>query len=234
MSLKSEVKYGVGLFGGTFDPVHIGHLNTAIGLKEKFQLKEMRLVLCARPSHRSAPICSVIDRKKMLSLAVSEKKYKDLIIDEIECKRTGPSYTLDTVSEIRNQIGSKVPMCLCLGMDSFLSINSWNHWKDLISMTHIIVAKRPGSEQPKSGEIYEFIKKYRSIDKQNFRDTPSGNIFLTEMTPISISSTAIRKAVFKQDCLYKLLPEKIIKYIKENQLYKEHRIFHETTDSHRK
>jgi nicotinate-nucleotide adenylyltransferase len=138
----------------------------------------------------------------MLSLAVSEKKYKDLIIDEIECKRTGPSYTLDTVSEIRNQIGSKVPMCLCLGMDSFLSINSWNHWKDLISMTHIIVAKRPGSEQPKSGEIYEFIKKYRSIDKQ--------------------------------DCLHKLLPEKIIKYIKENQLYKEHRIFHETTDSHRK
>jgi nicotinate-nucleotide adenylyltransferase len=220
MSLKSEKKYGVGLFGGTFDPIHIGHLNIAIKLKEKLKLKEMRLILCARPPHRLAPISSVEDRRKMLSLAVSEKKYQDLIIDDIECKRTGLSYTLDTVSEIRNQIGSEVPMYLCLGMDSFLSINTWNHWKDLVSMTHIIVAERPGSELPKSGEVYNFIKKYRSISLQNLRAAPSGNIFLAEMIPMSISSTAIRKAIFEKDYLYKFLPEKVIKYIKENQLYK--------------
>ena len=220
MPLKSKKEYGVGLFGGTFDPIHIGHLNTAIRLKEKFQLKEMRLILCARPPHRSAPVCSVVDRKKMLSLAVSEKKYQDLIIDDIECKRTGLSYTLDTVSELRNQIGSEVPMYVCLGMDSFLSINTWNHWKDLVSMTHIIVAKRPGSEPPKSGEVYDFIKKYRSINLQNLSNAPSGNIFLAEMIPMSISSTAIRKAIFEKDYPYKFLPKKVIKYIKENELYK--------------
>ena len=220
MSLKSKKEYGIGLFGGTFDPIHIGHLNTAIRLKEKFQLKEMRLILCARTPHRSAPACSMVDRKKMLSLAVSEKKYQDLIIDDIECKRTGLSYTLDTVSELRNQIGSEAPMYLCLGMDSFLSINTWNHWKDLVSMAHIIVAKRPGSEPPKSGEVHDFIKKYQSINLQNLSNAPSGNIFLAEMIPMSISSTAIRKAIFEKDYPYKFLPEKVIKYIKENQLYK--------------
>ena len=220
MSLISKKEYCFCLFGGTFYPIHIGHLNTAVRLKEKFQLKEMRLILCARPPHRSAPVCSVVDRKKMLSLAVSEKKYQDLIVDDIECKRTGLSYTLDTVSELRNQIGSEVPMYLCLGMDSFLSINTWNHWRDLVSMTHIIVAKRPGSEQPKSGEVYDFIKKYRSINLQNLSNAPSGNIFLAEMIPMSISSTAIRKAIFEKDYPYKFLPEKVIKHIKENQLYK--------------
>jgi nicotinic acid mononucleotide adenylyltransferase len=87
-------------------------------------------------------------------------------------------------------------------------------------MAHIIVAKRPGSEPPKSGEVYDFVKKYRSINLQNLSNAPSGNIFLAEMIPMSISSTAIRKAIFEKDYPYKFLPEKVIKYIKENQLYK--------------
>ena len=220
MLLKSNYKNGIGLFGGTFDPVHIGHIRTATELKEKFNLREMRMILCARPPHRPPPMSDIQDRKKMLSLAINEEADQDLIIDLLECERDGPSFTLDTVLEIRNKIGAQISMCFCLGMDSFLNINAWNGWKDLLSMAHIVVTKRPGWDEPKIGELYEFIRIHQSSRIQDFHDAPFGKIFFTDMTPIDISSTAIRKAINEKNSVCKLLANNVTRYIKNNKLYR--------------
>ena len=219
MSLKLNKRTGIGLFGGTFDPTHMGHLRTALELKKLFELKEMRMILSARPPHRETPSSNPDHRLKMLKIALNEKGGKGLILDKIEYERIGLSYTLDTVIAIRNRVGPEIPICLCLGMDSFSNIDSWSDWKKLINIVHIVVANRPGWEQPRNGAIYETIKKHRATNTLEFHRSPSGKIFIMEFTPMCISSTAIRKGIAQKDSILGLLPEEVAEYIKINKLY---------------
>ncbi|MFT6300522.1 MAG: nicotinate-nucleotide adenylyltransferase [Saprospiraceae bacterium] len=219
MPLKSGHPVGVGLFGGTFDPIHTGHLRIALEIKQRLHLREMRMIPCARPPHRSLPFASPGDRLAMLDLALSEQSGEGLIADNSEYRRAGPSYTLDTVSEIRTQLGASIPICLCLGVDSFASINTWTNWRDLIDIAHIVVAKRPGWGQIKNKEIVGFIQEHKAASSKEFHETPAGKIFVMEVTPLSISSTAIRKAILHNESVSYLVPETVAGYIKKNKLY---------------
>ena len=219
MSLKLNKQTGIGLFGGTFDPVHMGHLKTAAELKKLFELKEMRMILSARPPHRDTPSSNPDHRLKMLKIALNGKEGKGLILDKIEYERIGLSYTLDTVIAVRSQAGPEVSICLCLGMDSFSSMDSWSDWKKLLNIVHIVVANRPGWEQPRNGAIYEVIKKHRATDTLDFHRSPSGKIFLTKFTPMCISSTAIRKGIAQKVSIRGLLPAEVAEYIQTNKLY---------------
>ncbi|MDX2463589.1 MAG: nicotinate-nucleotide adenylyltransferase [Porticoccus sp.] len=224
MSQNSNHSNGVGLFGGTFDPVHIGHLRTAVELRKVLSLSEMRLIPSACPPHRTQPDSSAEHRLAMLQLALGHRLGPNtaepkLIADDRELRREGPSYTMDTLTEVRAEIGTKTPLFLCIGMDSLIELNQWHRWRELTSMTHIVVAARPGWHLPKSGEVLEFVREHRATSIEQLQETPAGKILMMEMTLLPISATGIRQALQRGESIRYLVPDQVIDYIRQHQLY---------------
>lgn len=215
---------GIGLFGGTFDPVHIGHLRTAVELRKVLNLSEMRLIPSACPPHRTQPDSSAEHRLAMLQLALvhglgpntAEPK---LIADDRELRREGPSYTMDTLTEVRAEVGTKTPLFLCIGMDSLIELNQWHRWRELTSMAHIVVAARPGWHLPKSGEVLEFVREHRATSIEQLQEIPAGKILMMEMTLLPVSATGIRQALQRGESIRYLVPDQVIDYIRQHQLY---------------
>ncbi|WP_438951208.1 nicotinate-nucleotide adenylyltransferase [Porticoccus sp.] len=217
MPLTSDQLCGVGLFGGTFDPVHIGHLRTALELKNLLALAEMRLMPSARPPHRVLPQASPKQRMAMLKLGLAGEP--GLVADDRELRRDGPSYTVDSLIELRHEIGPEVPLCLCIGMDALLTINQWHRWRDLTDFAHIVVAARPGWHLPESGEVLNFVEDHRLHQTRELQTTPAGGLLIREMTLLPVSATGIRQALQRGESIRYLVPDDIIDYINQHQLY---------------
>lgn len=218
---------GIGIFGGTFDPIHIGHLRTAVELRKVLNLSEMRLIPSATPPHREQPESSAEHRLAMLELALGstsessnlESSEPGLVADDRELRRRGFSYTIDTLKELRTEKGPDTPLCLCIGMDSLIDLNQWHQWRKLTEIAHIVVAARPGWHLPKSGEVLEFVRTHRATDKTQLQETPSGKILIMEMTLLPISATGIRQALKRGESIRYLVPGAVIDYITQHQLY---------------
>lgn len=213
---------GIGIFGGTFDPIHIGHLRTAVELRKVLGLNEMRLIPSATPPHRTQPESSAEHRLAMLQIALgseSSAPEPGLIADDRELQRDGPSYTWDTLKELRAETGPDTPLCLCIGMDSLIDLNQWHRWYELTDMAHIVVAARPGWHLPKSGEVLDFVRAHRATDIEQLQSTPKGKILIMEMTLLPVSATGIRQALQRGESIRYLVPEKVIDYIRQHQLY---------------
>ena len=133
----------IGIFGGTFDPVHFGHLRPALDVKQALGLREMRLIPCFSPPHRQQPVANPGQRLTMLRAAVGEEP--ELLVDNREMKREGVSYMVDTLSSLREEFGDE-PLCLVLGSDAFLQLDGWHRWREIIELAHIVVTHRPGWE----------------------------------------------------------------------------------------
>jgi nicotinate-nucleotide adenylyltransferase len=218
---------GIGIFGGTFDPIHIGHLRTAVELRKALCLSEVRLIPSATPPHREQPESSAEHRLAMLKLALGrtsencnlELREPGLIADDRELRRDGFSYTIDTLKELRAETGPETPLYLCIGMDSLIDLNQWHQWNELTDIAHIIVAARPGWHLPKSGEVLEFVRAHQATNKEQLQKTPAGKILIMEMTLLPISATGIRQALKRGESIRYLVPDSVIDYITEHQLY---------------
>ena len=208
----------VGLFGGTFDPVHIGHLRTAMELRDLLHLEEMRLVPCANPYHREATTATSDQRLAMLRLAVADNPA--LTVDERELHREGPSYTFDTLVEVREELGSDIPIMLCMGMDSLISLASWHNWESLVELAHIVAACRPGFELSAKGAVTELVKQRQVESIRLLHEQPCGGILIKTMTLLPISATELREAVREGHSLKYLVPDSIAAYIREQGLYR--------------
>ncbi len=217
MVIEHPQPSGIGLFGGTFDPVHIGHLRTALELKNALHLAEMRLLPSAHPPHRAQPETSAEHRLAMLKLGVDNEP--GLVADDRELLRKGPSYTRDTLAEMRAEIGPDMPLCLCIGMDSLITLNQWHRWQELTDYAHIVAAARPGWHLPKEGEVLEFVHSHRAHTAEELHMTPAGKLLIVEMTLLPISATGIRQALERGESIRYLVPDAIIDYINQNQLY---------------
>ncbi|WP_438958613.1 nicotinate-nucleotide adenylyltransferase [Porticoccus sp.] len=217
MRQSSAQLRGVGLFGGTFDPVHIGHLRTALELKNALALAEMRLMPSAQPPHRAPPQASPKQRMAMLQLGLAGEP--GLVADDRELRRDGPSYTVDSLIELRREIGPEVPLCLCIGMDALLTINQWHRWRELTDFAHLVVAVRPGWHLPDSGEVRDFVDGHRIRQTGELQTTAAGGLLIREMTLLPISATGIRQALQRGESIRYLVPDGIIDYINQNQLY---------------
>ncbi len=205
----------VGIFGGTFDPVHIGHLRVALELKEHLGLSVMHMIPAARPPHREQPAVSAQQRFEMLQLALANAA--GMVADDREIRREGPSYTIDTLAEFRREIGSE-PLCLCIGMDALWGLSIWHRWRELLDFTHIVVAARPGWKLPHSGEVFELVDDHRAeVDVMMQR--PHGNIAIVEMALLPVSATGIRQALQRNASIRYLVPEAVLDYIEANGLY---------------
>ena len=208
----------IGLLGGTFDPVHYGHLRPAVELREGLGLTELRLIPCGVPPHRGAPGAGAEQRLAMLKLAVGDEP--GLRIDERELRRPGPSYMVDTLSSLRAELG-ETPMGLIIGMDAFLGLDRWHRWRELADLGHLLVMRRPGVAPPARGELADLLAARRVDEAAALRGRGGGGVLLCEVTQLEISASRIRELVREGRSTRFLLPDPVRDYIGAAGLYRD-------------
>jgi nicotinate-nucleotide adenylyltransferase len=204
--------------GGTFDPVHFGHLRIALEVQQALGLLEVRMLPCAAPPHRDDPGASAEQRLQMLQLALQGQEA--LGIDTREYQRQGPSYTVDTLRSLRAELGDDVPLCLIMGSDAFAGLPTWHEWPQLFELAHIVLAHRPGWQRELSTLGDVDISARVSANAEDLRASPAGRVYPLAVTQLEISATAIRHDVGVAKCTRYLLPEAVREYIEMNRLYK--------------
>jgi nicotinate-nucleotide adenylyltransferase len=207
----------VGLFGGTFDPVHIGHLRTAVELREQLGLQRVLLVPSARPPHRAPPRASAADRFAMLAAAIGDEP--GLVADDRELRRPGPSYTIDTLIELRAELGPAAILCLCVGMDALSGLAGWRRWREFTDFAHLVVAARPGWQAPASGPIAEWLAARRVEDPRQLHCAPQGRVLILELTLLPVSSSRIRADLAAGRSVRYLVPDGALARLRERGLY---------------
>lgn len=206
----------VGVFGGTFDPIHHGHLRTAFELLEGLELEEIRFIPAARPPHRDAPGADAELRLAMVRAATEGQA--GFVVDDRELRRAGPSYTVLTLAELRAELGAR-PICLVVGMDAFAGLSSWHRWQELLELAHLVVAHRPGWNPPQSGEVGELLQARRAGRVAELHGSSMGRILVQPVTQLEISSTRLRDIVASgRDPRY-LVPEPVRAIISETACY---------------
>jgi nicotinate-nucleotide adenylyltransferase len=209
----------IGILGGTFDPVHHGHLRLAIEVLEALNLDSIRLIPLNQPNASKSPVASGAERWAMLQAAVAGESR--LVPDDRELRRGGISYTVETLQSLREELPDR-PLCLILGMDAFARIDRWHQWQRLLELSHIVIATRPGS--PAMDDDREMAVELRNARVEQpgiLRQRPAGSIYSQPIRPLDISSTAIREALRHGRSVRYLVPPAVLDYIHENHIYQE-------------
>jgi nicotinate-nucleotide adenylyltransferase len=182
----------IGIFGGTFDPIHYGHLRTAFEMLQALRFGEVRFVPSGDPPHRGKTYATAPVRLDMVASATrNEPRF---IVDDRELRRDGPSYTVDTLASMRAELPD-VSMGLILGMDAFLGLTSWHRWEEILSFAHIVVAHRPGWRAPDIGPLGELISEHGTHRIDDLHEQTNNRIHIHAVTQLEISSTEIRELV---------------------------------------
>ncbi len=218
--MNKQTKQAIGIYGGTFDPVHFGHLRPALEVCETLDLKQIRFIPSCIPPHRDSPDTSVENRLLMLEKAIaSEKRF---VVDQLEIKRQGNSYTIDTLKSLKNSFPYQ-PLCLILGLDAFLKINSWYRWKEFMSFCHFVVTKRPDSQfdciESWPFEIQNLFEKHQVTDHSVLHTLLQGKIYFMHVTQLPISSSLIRHKLKNKLSIRYLLHDKVYDIIAEKKVY---------------
>ena len=206
----------IGIFGGTFDPIHYGHLRSALEVKEIFGLREVRLIPSAQPPHREQPAATAPMRLHMLELAI--KNQPDLVIDTRELNRRGASYMVDTLKSLRQECNDE-PLLLFIGSDAFNHLKTWHKWQHLYDYAHIVVMTRPGFAIE---DLDGFFKVRLAAGISELAHNQAGKLYFQQITQLDISATAIRNMIAEQKNPGYLLPDTVIAYIRQHQLYQRH------------
>jgi len=212
----------VGIFGGTFDPIHYGHLRVAEEIVETVGLQKMYFVPAGMPRLRYSPVASSQHRVEIVRLAI--QKNPDFVLDEREIYRDGVSYSIDTVREFKQEFGEEVRLCFILGADAFIKLPEWNNWKELFNLCHFIVSTRPGYsltliKELLSKELREECSQRWVSNTESLRKDTSGLIFIASTTMLDISATSIRAHIAAGRSVRHLVPSVTVNYISKNKLY---------------
>lgn len=210
----------IGILGGTFDPIHFGHLRPALELYETLGLAEMRFVPNGRPPHREDAAATAEQRLQMVERAVAGQP--GFVVDDREVRRAGPSYTVDTLAELRRELDG-VPLCLCLGMDAFLGLHTWHEWARIPTLAHLVVSHRPGWSLQPTGlpDALRALVADGLVDSAaELEEAAAGRILLQAVTQLDISATAIRARVREGHSARYLLPDSVVGYILEQDIYR--------------
>ena len=212
----------VGIFGGTFDPIHYGHLRVAEEIVKTVSLQKLYFVPAGMPRLRHSPVASPQHRVEIVRLAI--QKNPDFVLDEREINRDGVSYSIDTVREFKQEFGEEVRLCFILGADAFIKLPEWNNWKELFNLCHFIVSTRPGYsltliKELLSKELREECSQRWVSNTESLRKDTSGLIFIASTTMLDISATSIRAHIAVGRSVRHLVPSVTVNYISENKLY---------------
>src|SRR5512146_510242 len=214
----------IGILGGTFDPIHNGHLRIAQEALEQCELAQVRFVPSGTPPHRPAPKAPAKARWEMVRLALNG--HPDFLVDVHEVFRTDPCYTVETLTALRAELGAEQPLCLILGGDAFLQLHTWHEWKRLFGLAHIVVLQRAGG--PPLGNamaradasLQAEYRARRAPGAAALHEAPNGAIFVADMPALEISSTDIRRRCAEGKSLRYLMPDVVINYINTHSLYR--------------
>lgn len=201
------------ILGGTFDPVHNGHLRMAIEVQERLGAQQVDLLPCYQPVHRDDPGATVAQRLTMLHRAVTD--VYGLSVDSREIDRKGPSYSVHTLQEIRQEKGGDISLVWVMGSDAFAGFECWHQWQTILTLCHLVVVLRPGTSLKMTESLHAGFCESLSC----LHEKPAGAIVPMTFAPLDISSTYIRKQIAEGKSPRFLLPDTVYDYIKENNLY---------------
>ena len=208
----------MGIFGGTFDPVHYGHLRTAFELIHALRLAEMRFLPAGTPPHRTRPLADANLRLEMVRAATEAQP--GFIVDDRELHREGPSYSVDTLLDLRAEYAHR-SICLIVGMDAFLSLPKWYHWREILQLAHVVVAHRPGWRAPDMGPLGELLVDRGTGRVGDLHETRAGRIYIHAVTQLEISSSAIRQLIRSGGDPRFLMPDAVRAIIHRSGCYAE-------------
>ena len=207
----------MGIFGGTFDPIHYGHLRSAFEMLQALEFDEVRFIPCGDPPHRGVTFADAKQRMRLVELAVEGQD--GFRADDRELQRSGPSWTIDTLSELREEFPDR-SLGLIVGMDAFLGLPSWHRWEEILSLAHIVVAHRPGWKAPDIGPLGELIAEHGTHRVTDLHEETQGRVHIHAVTQLEIASTEIRELVAAGRDPRFLMPDAVRDEILESGLYK--------------
>jgi nicotinate-nucleotide adenylyltransferase len=211
----------LGLFGGTFDPVHFGHLRLAEEAISHLGLSAVRWIPAGRPPHRGTP--QVTPQQRLEMVLRSTAKNPRFFVDPAEVEAARASYTVETLERLRGEFGHQQPLVLLVGADAFAGLSTWHRWRELFSLAHIAVSHRPGFPVERASlpdELASEFAERRAADPQVLAATGAGQIVTFAMTQLAISATQIRHLLSNGKSARYLLPDAVLDYIQLHQLYR--------------
>ncbi|MDV3237555.1 MAG: nicotinate-nucleotide adenylyltransferase [Gammaproteobacteria bacterium] len=206
----------IGIFGGTFDPIHFGHLRCAWEIAEQLALREVRMLPARVPPHRDQPVASADQRRRLLELALAGQTL--LRLDTRELERDGPSYMVDTLSSLRGEVNDE-PLCLILGQDAFNGLDTWHRWEAIPGLAHLVVITRPGSALADSGPVRALVERCGVESADELRARPAGAVLFRTVTPLAISASGIRDLLAEGRSPRYLLPDAVLDCVQREGLY---------------
>ena len=206
----------IGLFGGTFDPIHYGHLRTAFELWQLLRLEQVRFLPTGNPPHREASLAPAELRLAMVRAAIAGQSA--FVVDDREMRRSGVSYTVDTLLDVRREFPDR-SLCLLLGMDAFLGVPHWHRWREIFDLAHVVVAHRPGWKAPITGPLGEVMVDRGTGNLRELHTAAAGRIFVHAVTQLEISSTDLRALIQANRDLRYLVPEAVRELIVTSGCY---------------
>ncbi len=206
----------IGILGGTFDPIHFGHLRMAQELAEDLNFQAVRFIPAYQPPHRSQPQGLAGHRLEMVRLAIAGNPR--FLLDLREFERGGASYMVDTLASLRAEFGADAPLYLLLGVDAFLGLPAWHRWRELFGLAHLVVAHRPGFTLD-AGMTPELRTEWQQRHTIQPDQSACGHILSREITALDISASAIRNAIAQGRSVRYLLPDTVNDYIQHHHLY---------------
>jgi len=207
----------IGIFGGTFDPVHFGHLRPALEVQQALGLNEVRFIPAGQPPHREMPNATTPQRLSMLRAAVEDQP--GFVVDEREVRREGPSYMVDTLTSLREEVG-QLPLCLILGYDAFLGLPGWHQWHRLIELAHLVITHRPGWNHDDLDDTLQSLVKQHERAFERLAEQAAGGLVFVPVTQLDISATSIREQIRAGQDIRYLLPDTVNRIISEQKLYR--------------
>jgi len=214
----------IGIYGGTFDPIHYGHLRPALDVIDALGIEKCHFIPCSVPHHRALPFASTTQRLEMIAAAI--KTEPRFFLDSREIDRNGISYTFDTLKSIHQDVLSNQTLCLILGVDAFLQFEQWHRWQDILNLCHIVVTHRPGwdinmifDSNQISTELDSVISSCLVTDKIELSKSQSGKIIFQAVTQLDISATRIRYLLANNNSIRYLLPDDVYTVIKNQKIY---------------
>jgi nicotinate-nucleotide adenylyltransferase len=209
----------IGLLGGTFNPIHFGHLRMAQELADSLSLNSVKFIPSANPPHKPPPQVSAEHRAAMVQLAIADNP--QFQFDGRELSRTGASYTIETLESLRDELGDGTSLILIMGSDAFTKFNTWHRWQEIIKLCHIALVQRPASTNKESltKELETFLHNHYTEHAEDLHEGSAGLVTMQAITPLEISSTAIRQALQLKHSARYLMPENVLDYIAAKQLF---------------
>jgi len=207
----------IGVLGGTFDPIHYGHLRTALDVQQRLALDEVRFIPCGEPPHRNKPVAEPLQRLAMVRAAIAGQN--KFIADDREIRRRGPSYMVDTLSSLKKDFKDK-SLCLILGSDAFNGLEQWYQWNKIFDLANIVVMRRPSIDGQAKINKHLFSKiKGRMVDVDDLNKKQNGGVAFVPVTQLEISATEIRRQWQECKDIQFFLPDSVLTLIQQQNIY---------------